>query len=893
MSEKGGSSTSRFAGLHLVARLVALATGAPRRVFGFALLLTLAALAVVATRFDMSTDTSSLISPTVPWRQHEQAFDAAFPQLRDSMLVVIDGETPELAEDAAIRLSDALAHDAAHVRNVRRPDGGDFFNREGLLFGSDQDVRDATAAMVKAQPLLGPLAADPSLTGVAGAFSAMLDGVDNGSASLSDFAKPMQSLARSVDGRLAGKPATFSWQKLLAANGAGGSDGALAAPTRRLLLVRPVLDFAALTPGSAAGEAILATAGKLGIDQAHGVRVRLTGDVPLADQDFASLQENIGLVGAIMVAAMLLTLWLATRSVRMVGAIMGTIILGLLVTLALGLLAVGRLNLISIAFIPLFVGLGVDFGIQICVRFAAERMRKPGAYGDGPPDVRQALSAAAQALSAPLTLAAGAIVLGFAAFLPTAYVGIAELGVISAIGMVVALLFSVTVLPAVLVLLDPPVRDLGEEGGIAALAPLDRLLVRRRKAVLGSFVVAMVISIALLPLVQFDFNPMDMRDPEAEAMQTLADLTRDPDRTPDTISVLAHGRAQAQDLVARLAKLPEARRVLWIDSFVPEDQQGKLATIADAQGVLDFTLNPFTVAPAADDAALVATLATLGQRLEAEAAAHPGPGAQEARALGAALTRLAKASPASRASVGEMVSRPLTVMLDQMRASLTAEAVSEQTLPADLARDWRAPGDLYRIEVVPAGDTTDNGVLTRFRAAVAQVTPAISGMPVITQAAASTIAWAFVQAGIIAFVLVSGLLLVVLRSVREVAFTLAPVVLSIFLTLGTCVLIGQPLNFANIIAFPLLFGVGVAFHIYFVMAWRAGARDLLQSSLARAVLFSAFATGTAFGSLWLSRHPGTASMGKILMISLIWTLICALVFEPALLGPPKGEGRAD
>jgi predicted RND superfamily exporter protein len=137
------------------------------------------------------------------------------------------------------------------------------------------------------------------------------------------------------------------------------------------------------------------------------VRVRLTGDVPLADQDFASLQENIGLVGAIMVAAMLLTLWLATRSVRMVGAIMGTIILGLLVTLALGLLAVGRLNLISIAFIPLFVGLGVDFGIQICVRFAAERMRKPGACGDGAPDVRQALAAAAQALSAPLTLAAG------------------------------------------------------------------------------------------------------------------------------------------------------------------------------------------------------------------------------------------------------------------------------------------------------------------------------------------------------------------------------------------------------------------------------------------------------------------------------------------------------
>ena len=148
---------------------------------------------------------------------------------------------------------------------------------------------------------------------------------------------------------------------------------------------------------------------------------------------------------------------------------------------------------------------------------------------------------------------------------------------------------------------------------------------------------------------------------------------------------------------------------------------------------------------------------------------------------------------------------------------------------------------------------------------------------------------AFVEAGILAFLLVSLLLFAVLRDLREVAFTLAPVVLSIFLTLGCCVLIGQPINFANIIAFPLLFGVGVAFHIYFVMAWRSGSTGLLQSSLARAVLFSALATGTAFGSLWLSHHPGTASMGKILIISLGWTLICALIFEPALLGPPRTE----
>jgi predicted RND superfamily exporter protein len=143
----------------------------------------------------------------------------------------------------------------------------------------------------------------------------------------------------------------------------------------------------------------------------------------------------------------------------------------------------------------------------------------------------------------------------------------------------------------------------------------------------------------------------------------------------------------------------------------------------------------------------------------------------------------------------------------------------------------------------------------------------------------------------LSFAFIFGLLALALRNLREVAFTLAPIVLAGFLTLGSCVLIGQPINFANIIAFPLLFGVGVAFHIYFVLAWRSGAQDLLQSSLARGVFFSALTTGVAFGALIFSQHPGTASMGKILMISLIWTLVAALIFEPALLGPSrKPEG---
>ena len=841
-----------------------------------ALLLAILSLLVVGDRFAMTTDTAELISPDVPWRKQERAMETAFPQLRDVMLVVIDGATPELAEDSAAKLAAKLAEDKAHFRLVSRPDGGDFFEREGLLFGSRQAVQDTTSSLVEAQPMLGPLAADPSLRGVADALSTMADGVASGKARLDRMDKPMHALADASESVLAGKPGYFSWQALFT------DKGTPAPSTRRLIQVQPILDHGALMPGEGASNAVRAAAAALGLDAAHGVRVRLTGEVPLADEEFATLQGNIGLVGLVMLGAMLMTLWLATKSVRLVAAILTVIVIGLIITMAIGLLTVGRFNLISVAFIPLFVGLGVDFGIQICVRYNAERL--------GGAASAEALRRTAVALGSPLTLAAGAIFLGFGAFLPTQYVGIAELGVIAGLGMIVALALSVTLLPALILLFRPgkPHREVG----FSSLAPADLWLERRRGAVLWSFVIALIVSIALLPWVTFDFNPLHLRDPEAPSMRALADLTRDPDRTPNTIDVLARNEVEANALAARLAALPEASQVVSIDSFVPKDQPAKLALIQDASLLLDVVLNPLDTLPPPSDAEVVTSLSRSAAKLREAAGSQESASALEARRLAAALDRLAGASPAQRAKASAMIARPLGVMLDQIRLALQAAPVARTDLPVDLVRDWVSPDGRVRLQVFPSGDGNDNRVIRRFREAVARVTPAISGLPVATQAAASTVARAFVQAGILAFLLVSLLLFAVLRNLREVAFTLAPVVLSIFLTLGSCVLIGQPINFANIIAFPLLFGVGVAFHIYFVMAWRSGATGLLQSSLARAVLFSALATGTAFGSLWLSHHPGTATMGKILMISLAWTLICALVFEPALLGPPRSRGNA-
>jgi uncharacterized protein len=855
-----------------MARVVSLAVRHALIVLLLCTAITGGALVYANRHFAMTTDTATLISPTVDWRRNEAAMEKAFPQFTDATLIVVDGKTPELAEAGAAALNDVLTADKAHFRSVRRPDGGPFFAQNGMLFGSVEDVRGSTASLIEAQPLLGPLANDSSLRGVMSALSTMLTGVEKGSAKLSQITPATTALGSALDTARAGKPAFFSWQTLFTKAGSTQQP-----PLRRLVLVQPKLDYGALEPGEAAIEAINAQAKTLKLDAAHGVSVGVTGEVPLADEEFGSLEENIGLVGAVMAVAMLLTLWFATRSLKIVGAITVTIIAGLVITTAVGLIAVGGLNLISVAFIPLFVGLGVDFGIQISVRFNAERAG--GATTAG------ALEAAAGALGSPLVLAAGAVFLGFGAFLPTAYVGISELGIIAGLGMLIALVLSVTLLPALLVLLRPGAPR--EEVGFAQFAPVDNFLERKRRHVLWSFVIVMLVSIALLPLVRFDFNPLHLRNPNGPAMRLLSNLMKDAERTPNTIDVLALDATRAKNLAERLGKLPEVAQAITVDSFIPADQPAKLALIEDASILLDLTLNPFDTATPPSDAETAASIETTAQQLKRAASAGSGADAASASRLANVLEQLARAQPADRARAEEMLVAPLNVMLNQARASLQAQAVTRETLPAEIAADWLTPDGRARVQLFPKGDSNDNAVLARFTAAVRAVAPDASGLPVSTQEAARTIARAFIQAGLLALALVSALLFLVLRDVKEVAFTLAPVVLSGFLTLGSCVLIGQPINFANIIAFPLLFGVGVAFHIYFVMAWRSGATNLLQSSLARAILFSALATGTAFGSLWLSHHPGTASMGKILMLSLAWTLVCALIFEPALLGPVR------
>ena len=858
-------------GTSLTGRIVALSIRHSLIVLAAALALTAAAVVYLARNFAMTAETSQLISPKLEWRKRGIEFDKAFPQLQNLTMIVVDGATPELADDGAKRLALALQSRPDLFHNVRQPDGGRFFERNGLLLLPTDEVRSVTDALIEVQPLLSALAADPSLAGVMKMLNVILLGIKDGDVKLKDIEPQLKALAATFEKAVAGEPAFFSWRTLVT----GDSPDML--ETRRLILVQPEMDYGQLRPGQGASDAIRGMAQSLDLDPAHGISVRLTGQVPLADEEFGSLADDAGLITVAMMAAVLGILWLAVRSKRVMLAILCTTLIGLVLTAALGLLAVGRFNLISVAFIPLFVGLGVDFSIQFSVRTLAERLIQP--------NLQAALLATGTAIGKALALSAAAIGVGFFAFLPTSFLRLAGLRTVAGLGMIIAFALTIVLLPAFLVLLRAPEAGM-KEVGFTMLAPVDDFVHRHRRAVLVVAFLAAIVAAALLPLVRFDYNPLNLKSPRVESMATLHDMQHDRNWSLDAINVVVPSLADAVPLARRLADLPEVSRVVSLNSFLPDDQKEKLVLIGDAVDVLEPVLEVDPAQPPTD-AELQQRLGATATSLREAGGDSPDAGAGgSARRLADVLDRPKAGPPEVRAAAAAAVVTPLKIMLDQVRAELKARPISIQNLPSELIADWTSLGGRARLLVLPKDDH-DNASLQRFAQAVQSVAPDATGWPISTAASGESIVHAFLQAGIYSFVAIAVLLAAMLRRVRDVVLTMVPVMLSGLLTFGTCAALDLPLNFTNIIALPLLFGVGVAFNIYFVLAWRAGETAMLQSSLMRAVVFSAMTTATAFGALWLSSHPGTASMGRLLMISLGWELLVTLLFRPALLAQPS------
>lgn len=827
-------------------------------------------LAGIATSYTISTlrintSTTDMISAEVPFRRHHVEFVQAFPAFTNTIVAVIDAGTPEAADQAATALSNALAGDREHFVAVDYPQGEPFFASEGLLYLKQDALSQLSERLAAAQPLLAVLAASPTLQGLADFMRLVVEQSPADAAPSAALDTLLADMATVVNWTHAGQPGALSWQRQLQPD-----TGAM---TRRLVIAEPTRDDGSLAPAAPAIAALHAHAKELGLDADHGIELHLTGSVVIDEEELASVGRSTSQATVISTLGVLGLLIWGLGSFRLILATMLTLLIGLAITAGLATLLVGRLNLISVTFAVLFVGIGVDFGIHVALRY-----RQALQLG---PDLRAALGETVGALAGPLTMVALCASLGFLAFVPTSYEGLAELGIISALGMVVALVTSLVLMPALLALLPLPAHSARP----GARPDWTRRVARLRWPILALAAIGVVASLPIAPALTFDINPLNLKDPKSEAVATFRQLARDADTSPYNIDILAVDLDHADQVIGQLQEVPEVGSVVSLRSFVPTDQEAKLELIDQMALYLDPVLTAAPAAPLSSAERRQAFEALVALLQQAHSGALSGqPGAEQ---LAEALQQFAELPPtdAQLADLEQRLTGTLPELLDRLRQSLNAQPVTLDNLPDSLRDRWRNPTGQIRLMVRPATPITDDVALARFADAVLAVVPEATGTPVILVEAGRVVRAAFWQASWLALAAITVLLAIVLRNVVDVILVLLPIGLAALLAAATAVMAGMALNFANVIAVPLLLGLGVSGAVNVVMREGRGRPRPAGSwsSTARGVTFSTFTTIAAFGSLAIAAHRGLASMGLLLTIAVVWSLICTVIVLPCLL----------
>ena len=826
------------------------------------LALTTAAAVYTARNLTVSTDTANLISPDLAFRRDADELKAKFPQFHDTVSVVLDASTADGAQDAQSALTAQLRADKTHFRTVFAPDADDFFARNGLLYLDEDALADLSDRLADAQPLLARLARDPSLSGLFDVLGLAIDdlGMDKAAPrGLRDVLARIEAVALSV---FSGAPRNLSWVEMMMGGKTKPSE------RRRFITVQPVMDYTSLQPAKAAMDAIRRHAAALGHAKTQGIRLRLTGGAAMATEELASVSRGASLAGLISLVLVTLVLAFGLRSARLVAAILMTLVMGLIWTAGFTTLAIGHLNLISVAFAVLFIGLGVDFGIHFGLRYK-EEIAKGATHGDA---LRNAGDGVAGALGL-CTLAAAA---SFFAFVPTDYDGLSELGIIAGVGMFIALFANLTVLPALLTLMPLKSGRAAEPGGNR----FEAVIQRRAKPVTAVALVLGIAAAGLLPSARFDFNPVSLKDPTTESVATFLELMAEADTAPYTIQVLAPDLDSAKKQTSKLVALAEVDHTVTLADFIPSGQEDKLAVIEDiALFMTPIMQQGETKAAAESDRA--PALASFRKRLAASRHVVLRP---RLDSLATALSSF-KGNPEKLATLEKLLLHFLPARLDGLRLALEAEKFGRADLREGLRARFLSADGIARIQVFPAENINDNRALRRFVAAVRQIAPRATDSPVEIIESGDVVVSAIRNAAFIALAAIFVLLITVLRSLRDTMLVIAPLALAALLTVAASVALGISFNFANVIVLPLLAGLGVASGIHLVARAREPEQTtaLMQTSTPRAVILSALTTIGSFGSLAVSSHRGTSSMGELLTIAIAFTLISTLIVLPALM----------
>ena len=820
----------------------------------------------------INTNTEDMISDELEWRQNVIEFRKEFPQKNRTIVILVRGQTSALADQAAAHLDDLLDTSDLILESYAATNDPPIAGQE-LLYLETSEIEQLSDDLIAAQPLLGRLRENYSLPVFVDMLAALIERQPTESSAF------IEQVNATLSTSLANKDIPLDWS--LTRNSENNS--------LRVLVVTPMLDASIPRQARWAMEEIHEFGDET--EQFFGaqVEVRVTGVIALEDEELISVSQNAKLAGFLALVLVIIVLQLAFRSLRFIVVSILTLITGLICTAGFAAWAVGSLNVISVAFTMLYIGLAVDFVIHYLLR-----VRELIAQGN---QVPQALETASGDVGGSLLICSITTAAAFYAFIPTSFTGISELGLISGTGMFISLIVTLTLVPSLAALILPSEFKVGHSAKKWAFGHRFAMLLANRKFILGTPTLLAVASAFSIPYLVFENDPILLRDPNTESVQAFHELSENPQTAPNFISVIVPAGEGSAKLATELEHMPQVHQVRSLMRFETQDTENKQFILDDLSLVLGPGFHQFPDLTSVDTSAFKSSLADISN-----IDANDDSTVEELLATFAKLENALASNDEAGQTSAELLNRiqsnllaDLPRAMEVLSLRLFPQAVSLESFPVSFTRQWQTESGANLLEIVPAGDATQPDIAAEFVAAVQDLAPNVTGLPVVYQEAGGTVRDAFIQAFIYAFIAISILLLFFLRSLRDTTLVLIPLVMGALIVVGTANLISLPFNFANVIALPLMLGIGVDNGIHMVHRARHlnDPSRLLESSTSRAILYSGLTTLVSFGSLTTSSHLGMAGMGLLLSIGLVVILGIMMFVLPMLLSMAPAHTKAN
>ena len=898
------NETKKFKGLF------GLVAAYPRLILAAALLLSLLSVVYTAKKMEFLTGRDDLMPKNTGFHRDYRAMRQEFGDMED-IVVVIESADQERAARFGTQLYEKLARDRQHFRDVFYPFGLDFFKKNGLLFMPLADVQSLRQNLTLAKPVLKELSASPSVQTLFTYLTNQMDGyVQQGGgapgaeARLAGLTFMLDKLGLGFKKFGDNSAAPVSLEEFFFQNKDGKESSFSKAGKMQVLTVLPVKDRTSFVPAEEAIKVVrLELAALLKLPEFKGVTAGLTGNPVLENEEMTTSQHDIAIATVISLVLTVILLLLAFRGVLNVIAAMVSLVVAICLSFGFATLAIGHLNILSMVFAIMLIGIGIEYGIQLVLRYQEELA--------GGAEQLDAIETGLTKNVWAIVMAAATVAAAFLTFVFTDFKGIAELGIIAGGGVVICVLVTFTVLPAMLVILAKYRKNRSEERGTrneekqtSNLEPRTSNLAARVKRFLFGYpkvivaVTAILCAASLYPLYQviFDYNLLNLQAKGLESVTYAYKLMRSSENSGYFAVVTASTAAEAAAKSKALEALPTVDHVVSLNSFVPDDQQQKIAELA----VLRRELADVRPAKYEEDLSLMELPAVFEnfrnatERLKNKLVQERRP---EAKPVGAFLDTLdaffAKLEKEKdRNAVGMLkdfqggMFAELPEKIGFLKATLNPEPTTAAHIPQELKSRFVGKTGLYMLQVAPKHEIFDLKPLKAFIDDVRRVDAHATGEPVMVYESMTIMRNAYVKAFIYAFIAIIVILLVTFRSIKYAVIGLVPLVVGVLFMVSGMWLFGINFNSANIIVMPLVLGIAVDSGIYIINRFRredGTAAAVVMSSTGAGVVLNTLTIMASFGALMVAHHQGVFSIGAVMSLGMVACQIAFIVTLPAVL----------